>query len=225
MAGIRVLLVDDDPMVLQINRDYVSQVEGFQVAGMARSGTEALQAVVRSQPDLVLLDVFMPDQDGLAMLRELRSQGLPTDVILVSAAQDAATVQEVLRMGAVDYIIKPFRFERLRSALQAYRTARQRLQANATFSQEQLDQVLRPPSVVTDESLPKGLNESTMQQVVEYLARAVDACTAAEVSQALGIARVTARRYLDHLEKLGKVSVCMQYGGVGRPLNRYLMRG
>lgn len=210
-------------MVLQVNQGYVEAVPGFRVVGSSRTGAEALPAAERLRPDLMLLDVFMPDQDGIAMLRELRSRAIPSDVILVSAAQDAATIQEALRCGAHDYIIKPFRFERLRAALESYREVKQRLAQAGQLSQEQLDRMRRGAGGAAVPDLPKGLNETTLRQVLAHLGALGEPQTAAEVADALGIARVTARRYLDHLEKAGRVRLEMQYGGVGRPLNRYLL--
>jgi two-component system response regulator DctR len=225
MTPIQVLLVDDDPMVLQVNREYVQATEGFRVVATARNGAEALAVAAAAQPDLILLDVYMPDKDGLAMLRELRSQGIPSDVILVTAAQDAPTIQTALRHGAVDVIIKPFRFHRLRSALEAFRKLKSELGGSPSLSQEQLDRVLRqaPPQAPSDEP-PKGLNDLTLRQVLEYLTVPREPCTSAEVAEGLGISRVTARRYLEYLESLGKVRVEPQYGGVGRPQNRYSLR-
>lgn len=219
---IAVLIVDDDPMILQINRAYVESLSGFRVVGTARSGREALEQAKRLRPDLILLDVFMPDTDGLATLRELRSNAVPVDVIMISAAQEATTIQEVLRSGAFGYIIKPFRFERLRATLQSYQTAKQQLGSAGTLSQEQLDRVFRSAGQRSiPEEPPKGLNELTLKQVLACMALQPEPRTATEIAELMGIARVTARRYLEYLEQLGKVRVELQYGGVGRPLNRY----
>ncbi|MGE5672878.1 MAG: response regulator [Mycobacterium leprae] len=223
MPPLEVLIVDDDPMVLQVNRGYVEAVDGFRVVGTARNGTDALTLAARLVPDLILLDVFMPDKDGVTMLRELRAAAVPSDVILVSAAEDAATIQEALRNGAHDYIIKPFRFERLRAALESYRGMKQKLQSTERLSQEELDRMWKNAAQPVGEETPKGLNEMTLQQVIGYLVEQTEPQTAGEVADALGLARVTARRYLDYLVKLGRVKLAMQYGGVGRPLNRYLL--
>lgn len=234
MTAIRVLLVDDDPMVLQVNRGCVESTQGFEVVGTARDGNEALEAAAALSPDLLLLDVYMPDRDGLSMLRELRSRAIPSDVILVTAAQDANTVQEALRGGTFDVVIKPFRFERLRSSLEAYRSVKEGLQGAGKVSQEQLDRMLRqapaeaPPAVSPGETVgiepPKGVNEITLHEVIRFLSQRQEPATSADVAEGLGIARVTARRYLEYLDSLGKVRVAMQYGGQGRPLNRYSLR-
>lgn len=222
MPPINVLIVDDDPMVLKVNRSYVEAVPGFRVVGTARNGNDALELAQRLHPDLVLLDVYMPDKDGLTMLRELRSQALPSDVILVSAAHDTESIQEAFRCGAHDYIIKPFSDERLQAALESYRNVKARLAPGGQLSQHQIDR-MRMASVLPVEDAPKGLNEWTLRQVVRFLSASTEPISIGEVADGLSISRVTARRYLDHLVKAGKARIEMQYGTPGRPLNRYVL--
>lgn len=223
MQAIRVLVVDDDPMVQQVNSEYVETVRGFRVVGSARTAGEAIEAVRAHRPDLVLLDIFMPGQDGVAALKEIRRQEFQPDVIMVSAAQDAQTIQDVLRYGAIDYIIKPFRLDRLKAALESYRANRWKLDHTGPMNQEQVDRMLRS-QVSAEEAMPKGLNQATLRQVQRFLAARGEALTAAEAADELGMARVTARRYLDYLVKLRRASLEVQYGSVGRPLNRYRIR-
>lgn len=210
-------------MVQQVNRDYVESVDGFRVVAMARTAREAIEAVRLHRPDLVLLDIYMPDQDGVSLLKEIRRQEFPSDVMMVSAAQDAQTIQDVVRYGAVDYIIKPFRMERLRKALQSYRATKNNLAGNGTLDQEQLDRVLRGPGGPGDRDggLPKGFNTATLREIEAHLNRQVAGMSSTEVADEMGIARVTARRYLDYLVKLGRARLEVQYGSVGRPVNRY----
>ncbi len=218
------MIVDDEPLVVQVNRFFVEEVEGFKVVGTARTGAQALEAAERLKPDLILLDVYMPDKDGLEALRELRSHGIPADVILVSAAQDPHIVEEALRGGAHDYVIKPFRPERLRAALESYRGVKQTLKSSRRLSQEELDQLWRSPASQAPSDDPgKGLNEKTMEQVLGYMQERATPLTANEVAEGLGISRVTARRYLDCMVKRGRATLELQHGGVGRPLNRYAL--
>jgi two-component system, CitB family, response regulator DctR len=217
------MIVDDDPMVLHVNRFFVEEMDGFKVVGTARTGSEAVETARRLQPELILLDIYMPDKDGLTALRELRAQGVASDVILVSAAADPNTIEDALRAGAHDYVIKPFRPERLRTALESYRMVKRKLSRHVRLSQEDLDRLWRSPAAGLGDEVPKGLNEMTLQQIVTHLAQQTEPQTAGEIGDALGMARVTARRYLDYLVKLGQVKLEMQYGGVGRPTNRYCL--
>lgn len=220
---IEVLVVEDDPMVAEINSGYVQAVRGFRVTARARRGADALRLAQEHRPHLVLLDIYLPDGDGVNVLRALRQQEVPADAIVVSAAQDAATIQSVLRLGAVDYIIKPFRFERLRDALIAYRDLRGQLLQAGALSQEQVDSVLHVRRS-GPAGPPKGLNAATLARVQEFLQRAEAPVTAVAAAAGLGMARVTVRRYLDYLVRQGHARVDIQYGTVGRPQNRYAAR-
>ncbi|BDG42136.1 response regulator [Parageobacillus sp. VR-IP] len=222
----RVLLIEDDPMVQEVNRQFIEQVEGFTVIGVAGNGIEGIQLIRELHPDLVIIDIYMPEQDGLETLKEIRSKGYEVDVIAITAASDIDTVRRVLQNGAFDYIMKPFKFERLKQALENYHAFRQTLAEKETLTQKELDALLQTPEqqTLSHDGLPKGLNEVTLQKIVHYLRKQASPVSAEEVAEGVGIARVTARRYLEYLEKKGEVTLDVQYGGIGRPVNRYMMK-
>lgn len=223
--NIRVLIIENDPMVADLNRRYVESVSGFEVVGIIPGGTEAAAAALARKPDLILLDVCFPDTDGMEVLREIRRRNLPADMMVVTAARDAATIQEAFRFGVVDYILKPFKAARLISALNAYETLWRSLRRRAAFDQEALDRLtLGKPAHNRQGLLPKGLHAVTLQQILGYLTEQNRALSAEDVAAGVGLARVTARRYLEYLEKSGKAVLELQYGSVGRPVNRYRPR-
>lgn len=222
---IRTLIVEDDPMVLEVNKQFVLATDGFDIVGLARSGTEALQLITEVAPHLVILDIYLPDLDGLSTLTEIRRRNDPVDVILVTAARDSETIQNVFRHGAIDYIVKPFKFDRFKQALESYRSLHRSLQKDS-LDQEEIDRLSNPKkaegqAALPAGQLPKGLNEVTLKQVLLFLMKQTEALSAEEVAEGVGLARVTARRYLDFLQKRGKVRLEVQYGSVGRPINRY----
>ncbi|WP_270182005.1 response regulator [Alkalihalobacillus sp. CinArs1] len=223
---ISVLLIEDDPMVQEVNKQFIKKIEGFTIIGVASTGEEGLKLVKDLKPDLILLDVYMPEQNGLDMLNKLRNEGSRVDVIAITAANDRDTIRTMLHNGARDYLIKPFKFERFRQALQDFKTYQEQLSGSGSISQYELDLIKsngKPMSKSSGEQLPKGLNEQTLRQILRYLEKQEDALTAEETADGVGIARVTARRYLDFLQKSGQVKIEIQYGGVGRPLNRYTL--
>ncbi|MDL2031274.1 two-component system response regulator DctR [Bacillus subtilis] len=220
----KVLLIEDDPMVQEVNKDFITTVKGVTVCATAENGEEGMKLIKEEQPDLVILDVYMPKKDGIKTLQEIRKQKLEVDVIVVSAAKDKETISLMLQNGAIDYILKPFKLERMRQALEKYKQYKQKIEANDTLSQEQLDAILNIPQQAVQD-LPKGLNHFTMNEVTAFLKQQTASLSAEEVAKALGIARVTARRYLDYLEKTGIIKLDVQYGGVGRPVNRYVLKG
>jgi two-component system response regulator DctR len=222
MQPIRVIIVEDDPMVMEINAQFISKLSGFLLVGKAINGKEAISLMEELHPDLVLLDYFLPDTNGLSLLHSIREKNYSLDVILLTANRDPQHIQEVFRAGVVDYIVKPFRFDRFQTALEQYRQAVQRFQENRPFEQSDLDaltgiQINNPK----DELLPKGLNDRTLQQILYFLEGQKMPLSSEEVAAGTGLARVTVRRYLDYLEKKGDIVMDIQYGSVGRPINKY----
>ncbi|MEK4230440.1 response regulator [Solibacillus sp. FSL H8-0538] len=222
MTNLSVFIVEDDPMVLEVNKGFLNQMTGFQLVGEASSGKEALQQIYLLQPNLILLDMFLPDMTGMDLFLKLRSDRIPADIILITAARDAPTVREAIRLGAVDYLIKPFRFERFQKALQGYYRTSKNTPISSTLKQEDVDQWLGH----TEDgiSLPKGLNDMTMKQIIEGLIAANAAITSELLAQNVGMARVTVRKYLAFLANKGKVHIDLKYGTVGRPTKYYSLR-
>lgn len=222
---ISLVLVEDDPMVREVHRQFIERIEGFKIIGIASNGLEGLRLIRKSQPDLAIIDMYMPYMGGLEMLREVRSEGFLLDVIAITAARDIETVHRVLQQGAIDYIMKPFTFDRIKKSLDNYRFFRFKLKEKKDFSQGELDRLLFMNNMEEreEELLPKGLTMPTLTKILDFISNASSPVSAEEVAEAIGIARVTARRYLDFLEKEGRVKIHIQYGGVGRPVNRYGM--
>lgn len=222
MTNISVFIVEDDPMVLDVNKGFLEKMTGFTLVGVSANGQEALTQIRELKPNLVLLDMFLPDISGLEILVELRLERIPCDVIMITAARDAVTIQEVLRLGAVDYMVKPFRFERFQKSLQDYYKMAKKINSLEHMKQEDIDDWLG--SSGNGVELPKGLNELTMKQIVLALVDVTEAVTAEQLSQKVGMARVTVRKYLDFLAIKGKVLIEMQYGNIGRPTKFYSLK-
>lgn len=227
--NIRVLVVDDDYMVARIHRGYVERIPGFEVAGEARSGTAALDVVHRLRPDLVLLDIYLPDMSGLDVLSRLRApDGPDVDVLAVTAARDADTVSAALRGGVIQYLIKPFTFEHLRGRLESYSQARSYLSTGDHVGQREVDAVFARmtagPAPQGPGKLPKGLSVETADLVARTLRDKNAELSATECGQDAGISRVSARRYLEYLVDAEQAEVRLQYGTTGRPERRYRWR-
>jgi two-component system, CitB family, response regulator DctR len=223
MFPLKVILIEDDPMVREVHRQFIDRIEGFSIIGIASNGMEGLRLVKELKPDLAIIDLYMPYMGGLEMLRELRSEAYSIDVIAITAASDIETIHGVLQQGAVDYIMKPFTFDRIKKSLDNYKNYRVKLGEKKALLQEELDQLLfiDKKEESERENLPKGLNTNTLTKITSFISQENEPVSAEEVAESIGMARVTARRYLDYLEKEGKVKIHIHYGGVGRPINRY----
>jgi response regulator of citrate/malate metabolism len=232
VTALRVLVVDDDFMVARVHRKFVERVPGFEVVGEARTGTEAIDAVRELRPDLVLLDIYLPDMTGLEVLRSLRAATDPVDVLVVSAARDLETVQEAFRGGAVQYLIKPFTAEAMRDRLtefqRRHRSVQSAVAGSGEMAQREVDALFGATAAArrpSDAELPKGLTVQTLQLVGSALKAATSeegaTLSSTECADEVGLARVSVRRYLEHLVTTGHAEVSLRYGRAGRPERRY----
>lgn len=233
MKKMNVLLIEDDPMVCEVNRHFIERIEGFQVIATAKNGKEGIEKIVQYAPDLVFIDIFMPEMDGLETLLAIRSKHLNVDVIAVTAANDIVTIQNCLRLGVCDYVMKPFTFERIEKALLHYSERQTQLSKYSSFTQSDFDTIFYPTVPISNEKqnnddifkqLPKGFNKWTLIKVFSFLKQSKGGVSADEVAANIGVARVTARRYLDFMEKQCLIDVEILYGNVGRPINQYFIK-
>jgi response regulator of citrate/malate metabolism len=222
---IRTLVVDDDFRVADIHRLYTEQIGGFEVVGLAHTGTEALRLAERLAPDLILLDIYLPDMSGLDVLAAIRKREQPVDVIAITAAQDVATIRSAMQRGSVHYLIKPFTFTVFREKLQSYAEVHARLGRSGQASQAEVDRLYGLLRTGVDDELPKGLSTATRDLIIGAMRSAAEALSASDIARISGLSRVTARRYLEHLAAGGSVEITKQYGTPGRPEHRYRLSG
>jgi CitB family two-component system response regulator MalR len=220
---IRVLIVEDDPMVAEMNKFYTEQTPGFRVDGWASTVEEALSMMEKETYDLLLLDIYMPGSTGLELLSQIRNRSLTTDVIVISAAKDTASIRQALHNGAVDYLIKPFEFNRLRAALETYRDRAKLFRSSEVIVQSELDSLTHPaPGNTQNTPLPKGFTRQTLQTIWKAISGLSNEWFASEeLSAATGISRVSTGKYLTELEARGILEMDHVYGAVGRPVQKY----
>jgi response regulator of citrate/malate metabolism len=219
---IKVLVVDDDFMVARIHRGFVDRVDGFEVVGTANSGDQAVAALGDLSPDLILLDLYLPDVFGLDLIARLRAVQPDVDILVITAAREADAVRGAVRQGVVNYLLKPFGFEDLRARLREYARRRASVPDQVT-SQADVDRVLAPARQLVNR-LPKGLSQETADLVTAALRATPDNLSAAECAEKVGISRVSARRYLEFFATQGQAEVTLRYGTTGRPERRYTWR-
>jgi response regulator of citrate/malate metabolism len=224
---IKVLIVDDDFMVARVHAGFVAALDGFEVVGTASTGAEALAAADRLSPDLVLLDVYLPDMTGLEVLRRLRGGGATTDVIVISAARDVDSIRSALHGGVLHYLVKPFDRRTFEARLRDVAALHGDLQGLAEAGQTDVDRVLgryrgaAPAPAAT----PKGIAPETLELVRRVLGGAgSEGLSATECSERTGLARVSARRYLEQLVAQQEADVRQRYGTAGRPERRFTSR-
>lgn len=223
MENLEVLIVEDDPMVAYIHRKFIQSVHGFRVAAVVGDGRKALEVISQRRVDLAILDIFMPEMDGLDLLRAIRSEGHKTDVVIVSASRNAGVIQRAMMEGVFDYIIKPFVMERIQATLEAFRSICDKVSdPDREMTQAEIDELFlfrNRKNLRLD--LPKGLNSKVLQKLETILSRSPSPLSAEEMAGLAEVSRVTARRYLEYLVSTGRATMEKVYPGVGRPVNKY----
>lgn len=218
----RVLIIEDDVAIAQLHHKYLNQIGGFEVVGIATSQAEAELQLDVLKPDLVLLDVYLPDGTGLDILQWVRGRNECCDIILITAARDVETLQQAMRGGVVDYLLKPVMFPRLEAALNKYQARQVELGRVADLDQGMVDKMLtaHTQSEPGQQRLPKGIDSVTLDKI-RHLFRQPVSLTADEAGERIGASRTTARRYLEYLIGSGELEADVRYGSVGRPERSY----
>ena len=219
---IRIIVVEDDPMVAQLNAAFLSRMEGFEVRGIFNNGREALEFLRQEPVELAVVDVYMPVCGGVELLRQMRGSGIRTAVIMITAATEMTVVDEALRLGIEDYIIKPFSYERLRESVLRFRDKTSLLQ-QPRADQAVVDRLLG--NHLPRASMPKGLNAMTLasiQTVLEQDRQKDHTCES--ISAASGLSKVTVRHYLNYLIDIGVLTSSVDYETGGRPRQLYRLK-
>lgn len=217
-----VLIVEDDPMVAMINKQYVMQNKNFKVLGVCKDGNSAWEFLKNNKVDLVVLDQYMPNKSGIELLQNIRNEGLPVSVIMVTAANDSETVEDALRLGIIDYLVKPFSNSRFNQALNVFLQRKDALGEEDTLSQRKIDSLINGNISVVSNELPKGIQEVTLNVIRDYL-KGVGSqeLTSEIIADDIKVSRVTVRRYMSYLLEIGEITGRMNYETGGRPSMLY----
>ncbi|MGE4284106.1 MAG: response regulator [Clostridia bacterium] len=229
MTLIQVLIVEDDPMVREINERFLKKVEEYSVYASVNSIEKAKEVIIKKKPELILLDIFFPQGRGIDLLKWIRAENIHCDIILITADKNMKTVEEAFRYGVVDYLIKPFTFERFKEALLQYKARKNSLHNFESAEQDIIDKYIlnEKKTMGEDEGIKdtKGFSPHTYKKILDTIHdMAGETFTAYQIAKKVGLSRITARRYLDHLEREQKVVVEPEYGNVGRPKNKYKLK-
>ena len=210
----RVLIVEDDPMVAMINEQYIGRNKKFKVVGICNNGKSALEFLNHQAVDLVVLDVYMPQMDGFETLCQIRKNKISVEVIMVTAANDRESLEEALHLGIVDYLVKPFTYDRFQMALEKYIAQSNALRDVDKLNQKNIDFIIENAHKKSENLYPKGVQEKTMLLILEHLKNNPHKwLTGDDIAAEIGLTGVTVRRYMNYLAESGKVT--------GRPCMRY----
>lgn len=212
---IRVLVVDDDFRVGGLHREVVDRTTGFISLEPARTLAEARRSIAEHRPELLLVDVYLPDGTGIDLVRAVE-----IDAFVLSAANDAATVRRALTAGAVGYLVKPFDSSVLAERLDRYARFRNLMATEAPVKQEIVDRASR---ILHGAKETASVSRSATEQLILTVLAAGEA-TAAQAGERAGVSRATAQRHLAALASRGLVEVRLRYGTSGRPEHIYAVK-
>lgn len=222
---ISVGIVEDDFRIASIHQQFLESIEGVTVVGQALRAKDTWQMLETQPVDLLLVDVYMPDQLGIDLVRELKVQYPSLDFIIITAATDRELVASSVAAGAFHYLVKPVELIKLKEVIERYKKRRAFLQQGRPVDQDEIDKLFVQGSVAkevqADMDLPKGIHPLTLQKVIDIVDSLTEGTTAEEIGDRLGASRTTARRYLEYLIAEGKMRAELEYGIVGRPERKY----
>lgn len=226
---IDVLIVEDDPMVAMLNKEFCERMEGLKVIGHAESTADAWSIIDQQEPDLILLDIYLPGQTGLEFAESLKKKGIFIPILFISAADDIESVQQAVYFGATDYLIKPFTFERFQASLKKIIKFDQALSKGKVTNQKTLDQYFCNEQIIQTEmdsnklsnrssiEFPKGISKITMKKVVKQILITKEWFTTENIATEIGISRISTKKYIQYLVDLQILDEEMDYNTVGRP--------
>jgi response regulator of citrate/malate metabolism len=220
---LRILIIEDDPMVAHIHKHYLNELKNFEIVDVIENGLLGYEYLQKNSDkiDLVILDVHMPKMSGLEMLKRLRDEGNKVSVIPITAINDNRTISEFLNLGVIDYLVKPFTQERFNQAV--YRCElKYKAFSNQKLNQSDIDQMFQTKN---ESNLPKGLQEKTLTYILEkltdYKLQLIDV---EDISQITNLSKVSLRKYLDYLTENNTIEKKIDYGTVGRPKYKYYIK-
>ena len=222
----QVIIVEDDPMVAEIVRQYAEHNTELAIAGAFSNGKDALDYIRSNPVDLILLDYYMPVMDGREFLTKLRAEGFLADVIMVTAASDAGHVGELYSFGVSDYLIKPFDYNRFQTALKRFTARRAAFSGDRAFSQEELDKVISPEGHRPSQMVDKGIHPVTLEIICSFLREhRSEKLSIEDIAKNVSLSRVTLRRYMNYLIDKNSVIGGVDYTTGGRPSAVYTYIG
>lgn len=217
----KVLIVEDDPMVSMINEQYVCKNKNFSVVGSCKNGEEALSFLENNKVDLIVMDVYMPNMDGLETLKLIRERKIKSEVIMVTAANDSQTLEETIHLGVIDYLIKPFAYERFQIALEKFSAKVETLKQKTVLDQNSIDNIISNIAKTKEKTYPKGIQEKTLKLILAYFDKNSGWQSGDMIAEQLGISIVTVRHYMNYLVKQKQFTEDINYSTGGRPCMLY----
>lgn len=227
---IKVIIVEDDPMVAMINQQFVERYGEFSIVATVRSIPELWNVLNENKPDLILLDVYLPGETGIDFLQAVRQKQLSIPIIMITAANDIPTIKKALEYGVIDFLIKPFTYERFELAMEKFSQYYSLTTNCKKTDQETLDQILITDACSSNlvhsedelaSTLPKGLSKLTLKKILHVVVEQTSNFSTEDIAKLVDLSRISTKKYLLYLNELGYLTEELKYLTVGRPITVY----
>lgn len=221
-AKIEVLIVEDEGTLAGLHAGLVLQFPNLRVVGIAGTLAEARALIEYHHPQLILLDNFLPDGQGITLIRSPDFNRGQCAVIFITAASDMHTCSQAIRSGAFDYILKPVSLMRLRQSLQNFVCFSEQQREWKVVDQQNIDLLyqLQAKNFCQQRS-DKGIDATTLERIRQLFVDDNHCRTVDEVMIDSGLSKTTARRYLEYCVRTGYLQVELRYGHIGHPRRLY----
>ena len=215
---IKVVIAEDDFRIAQVQEQFLERISGVQLVGKALNANETMSLLDEHEVDLLLLDIYLPDELGTDLLSKIREDYPNADIIMVTAAMEKGMLEKAMRYGVINYLLKPVTMEKFVETIEAYKKKKELLQDRDEVNQKIIDQFFGSsnPSTNNQKVLPTGVDRHTLKKVREVVEE-LRGVTIEEMGENLGVSRTTARRYLEYLVSIDVCTAKHEYGIVGRP--------
>ncbi|GAA5110076.1 response regulator [Orbus sasakiae] len=224
---IEALIVEDEPILAELNADFIQRDTNVKVLGIASNLAEAKVMVDKLKPTLILLDNYLPDGKGIELFEHIINHHLSCYVIFITAASDIDTCSKAIRYGAFDYLIKPVSYQRLKHSLERFELFLYRQSIQQHLNQRRIDELfnLQTKDFVDINRHSKGIEEITLQKVKDLFMQTNTAQTVENVVEKTQISKTTARRYLEYCVQIKLLTIEINHGKIGRPERLYRRLG
>lgn len=217
------MIAEDDFRVASIHEEFLLKMKDVEIVGKALNATDTIKMLEKYDVDLLLLDIYMPDELGTDLLPNIRKIFPKVDVIMITAATDKALLEKAVRNGVYNYLIKPVTLDRFTETIESYKAKKELLDNQSEVNQSIIDDFFGnvKKESIEERNLPKGIDPLTLQKIKGILNTLINGTTADEMGQKMGASRTTARRYLEYLVSDEWARAELEYGVVGRPERKY----
>ncbi|WP_155590504.1 response regulator [Lysinibacillus cavernae] len=220
---VKIVIAEDDFRIAQIQEEFLKKIPEVSLVGKALNAKETLKLLQQEEVDLLLLDIYMPDELGTELLHKIREAYPKVDIIMVTAATEKAMLEKAIRHGVFHYLLKPVTMEKFIEIIEEYKRKKKLFNSRDEVDQSIIDSFFGTSiqTVMNQKSLPSGIDRLTLQKVKEIMTELKGGVSIEEMGEKMGASRTTARRYLEYLVSINVCTTKQDYGIVGRPERKY----